>query len=169
MHGSPFYSAASLPASSTAPQRNLPRPSAETGQAAKPSLAHPGSAPVQAVWLRRANAQHSYANHVLQHLRSLGLPVREQLYAMRTLSTIDQYDLILVEAPGLSIARINYWLRTLRQFTDAPLVVLLGQAPVDFQLTVLTAGADAALPLTTPPEVILAHCYALLRRWRGGA
>jgi DNA-binding response OmpR family regulator len=53
----------------------------------------------------------------------------------------------------------------IRTYNVAPLLLLTDQDAIEWSLITLPAGADVALPIHMPEEVILARCIALLRRW----
>lgn len=80
--------------------------------------------------------------------------------------TVAECDLIVIEAKGQLCERQWQAIRWVRISSLAPIVVLLGERPGDEAMNSLPEGADAVMSLQLPPEVILAHCQALMRRWR---
>lgn len=82
------------------------------------------------------------------------------------LSKLAKSDLIIIEAFGAALRHHKSAVLTVRQLTTAPIVVFTLDHTLDHTIGGLLAGADAVIPLTTCPEVAVAHCQALLRRWR---
>lgn len=78
-------------------------------------------------------------------------------------------DLILFEAfdhiSNESQAALNW----IRMGSHAPLVMLTNSERTERTISCLMAGADAVISLNMSWEVIVAHCYALVRRWRIGS
>jgi DNA-binding response OmpR family regulator len=77
-------------------------------------------------------------------------------------------DLILFEAfdpiSNESQAALNW----IRMGSRAPLVMLTYGARTERTISGLMAGADAVMSLSMSWDVIIAHCHALVRRWRLG-
>jgi hypothetical protein len=94
---------------------------------------------------------HQVSEVVLDLLDSMGKP----------------YDLILIDAPLRMRNLENLSLSEFRQACRAPLVLLVDAPAVDVTVSGILAGADAVIPVTTPRQVIVAHCRALVRRCAG--
>lgn len=77
-------------------------------------------------------------------------------------------DLILFEAFDHISNENQAALNWIRMGSRAPLVMLTNGARAERTISGLMAGADAVMSLTTSWDVIVAHCYALVRRWRLG-
>ena len=77
-------------------------------------------------------------------------------------------DLILFEAFDHISNENQAALNWIRMGSRAPLVMLTNGARPERTISGLMAGADAVMSLTTSWDVIVAHCYALVRRWRLG-
>jgi DNA-binding NarL/FixJ family response regulator len=75
-------------------------------------------------------------------------------------------DLILIEAHRQFTARQRQAIRWIRAGSLAPIVVLTSDKPNEYPADTIRAGADAVLSLQLASDVILAHCEALMRRWR---
>lgn len=75
-------------------------------------------------------------------------------------------DLILFEAFGPMSPEQNATLISIRTTSTAPLVLLIGSARPDRTINGILAGADAVMPFNTATDVFVAHCRALVRRWR---
>ena len=77
-------------------------------------------------------------------------------------------DLILFEAfdhiSNESQAALNW----IRMGSHAPLVMLTNSERTERTISCLMAGADAVISLNMSWDVIVAHCHALVRRWRVG-
>jgi hypothetical protein len=77
-------------------------------------------------------------------------------------------DLILFEAFDHISNENQAALNWIRMGSRAPLVMLTNGARSERTISGLMAGADAVMSMTTSWDVIVAHCYALVRRWRSG-
>jgi len=77
------------------------------------------------------------------------------------------FDLILIDAPLRMRSLDKLSLSEFRLACRAPLVVLVDAPAVDMTVSGILAGADAVIPVTTPRQVIVAHCRALVRRCAG--
>lgn len=76
-------------------------------------------------------------------------------------------DLIVVEAFGQTTAAQWQALYAVRSADCyAPVVLLTNVEQVERTVNGITAGADAVIPLSSAGDVIVAHCHALMRRWR---
>jgi hypothetical protein len=76
------------------------------------------------------------------------------------------FEFIVLCVPRSRNEQVAPLLACIRACSHAP-VVLLAEAPEhDWSLDMVSAGADAVLDQDTPDSVLLAHCTALLRRWR---
>jgi hypothetical protein len=80
--------------------------------------------------------------------------------------TLDRFDLILYEAGSRYAVELQATLNWVRTSSRAPLVVLAGGASAEEALLALVAGADAVITPAIRQEIAVAHCHALLRRWR---
>ena len=76
------------------------------------------------------------------------------------------FDMILYEADNTDMAEIRATLTWVRTSSKAPLVVLMNVAHAEQMLIALAAGADAVLTPPMKQTIAVAHCRALLRRWR---
>lgn len=79
---------------------------------------------------------------------------------------IGDCDLIVVEAFGRVTPAQWQTLDAIRTECYAPVVMLTNVEWEERTISGINAGADAVIPLTMATEVILAHCRALVRRWR---
>ena len=77
-------------------------------------------------------------------------------------------DLILFEAFDHISNENQAALNWIRMGSRAPLVMLTNGARPERTISGLMAGADAVMSLNMSWDVIVAHCYALVRRWRVG-
>ena len=80
--------------------------------------------------------------------------------------TVADCDLIVVEALGHTTPHQQRALQWIRASSFAPVVVLTNRAHTDHTIDAIAAGADAVIPLDLAPDAIVAHCEALMRRWR---
>jgi len=75
-------------------------------------------------------------------------------------------DLIMFEAIEQISNENQAALNWIRMGSRAPLVMLTAGTRPERTISGLMAGADAVMSLTSSWDVIVAHCYALIRRWR---
>jgi hypothetical protein len=91
----------------------------------------------------------------------------ELLHGVQDLpATIADCDLILFEAFGQVSLEQQAALNRIRLGSLAPVVMLISGVRPDRTIDGILAGADAVIPLSTANDVIVAHCQALVRRWR---
>jgi two-component system OmpR family response regulator len=83
--------------------------------------------------------------------------------AAKVLAESFRPDVIVWNANG---ANGDGGVRNLREMTDAYIVVVGHDVPSERRIVLLSAGADAVLPLPCPPNELLAQTAALLRRPR---
>jgi len=86
-----------------------------------------------------------------------------QVDAARVLADSFHPDVIVWNANGHNG---DGGVRNLRETTDAYIVAVGHDVPSERRVVLLTAGADAVLPLPCPPNELLAQTAALLRRPR---
>lgn len=77
-------------------------------------------------------------------------------------------DLILFEAFDHISNENHAALNWIRMGSHAPLVMLTNSERTERTISGLMAGADAVISLNMSWDVIVAHCHALVRRWRLG-
>ena len=82
---------------------------------------------------------------------------------------VPNFDLILFEYFDHVESEIKTVIRQIRSGSRAPLMMLTDDQSVAWSMDALNAGADAIFTVSTPDEVILARCNALLRRWLASA
>lgn len=76
-------------------------------------------------------------------------------------------DLILMETHHHLTPRQQQAVKWIRLGSLAPIVVLVSEKQnPDATVDIIRAGADAVIPLSLTSDAILAHCQALMRRWR---
>jgi two-component system OmpR family response regulator len=86
-----------------------------------------------------------------------------QIDAARVLAESFHPDVIVWNTNGING---DGGVRSLRESTDAYIVAVGHDVPSERRVVLLTAGADAVLPLPCPPNELLAQTAALLRRPR---
>jgi DNA-binding response OmpR family regulator len=75
-------------------------------------------------------------------------------------------DLIIIEANDHLTAHQQQALHWIRAGSLAPIVVLIDEKEREDSLTIIESGVDAVIPLHLASDAIVAHCQALMRRWR---
>ncbi|MBW7881236.1 MAG: hypothetical protein H3C34_01135 [Caldilineaceae bacterium] len=106
---------------------------------------------------------------VLRLLDRFGVEPIEVKFASAGELQADQFadcDLILFEAIDQFGNENQAALSWIRMGSRAPVVLLTSGMKADRTISGLLAGADAVISLSTSWDVIVAHCHALVRRWR---
>lgn len=85
------------------------------------------------------------------------------------INQMTDFDLILFEYLDHVESEMKTAVSQIRLGSRAPLLMLTDNPTSDWSIKALHAGADAICALSTPDEVILARCTALLRRWLASA
>lgn len=75
-------------------------------------------------------------------------------------------DLIVIAAQRHLTPIQRQAIHWIRAGSLAPIVVLIGEKHTEETVDIINCGADAAIPLNLTTAVIVAHCQALMRRWR---
>jgi DNA-binding response OmpR family regulator len=121
---------------------------------------------VLVLWLRSSSSNNQRAETLLDRLREEGMEIDKSSTHDLSKVSLDAYDLILISVTHVEYGRIDELLGAIRRISRAPIVLLTEQYSLDWFVSAVRAGADAAADAHTPDEVLLAHCRALLRRWR---
>lgn len=74
-------------------------------------------------------------------------------------------DLILIHITHESLEQVKRLVGHIRRETHAPIMLLPETQAYEWSLSMLPAGVDAVMLASTPAEVLVARCAALLRRW----
>ncbi len=166
----------------------LPASSARTN-CAKPEWTHgpnraPGSpelttslsthAPLQICigWVRRATKEQTKSASLLNSLANEGMDVwliETNNLASLAIEDVTHFDLILFECFDPIESEMKAAVDRIRVYSRAPLLLLTDDQAATWTVDALHAGADAIFTASTPNEVILARCNALLRRWLASA
>ena len=75
-------------------------------------------------------------------------------------------DLIVMETPGHLTEHHRQAIEWIREGSLAPIVVLIADKQAADTVEIIRAGADAVISLQQANDAIVAHCQALMRRWR---
>jgi DNA-binding response OmpR family regulator len=75
------------------------------------------------------------------------------------------FDLILLRVTDQTYGRVREVIHQVRAYNRAPILLLTDQHLYEWSLVALPAGADAVVLVDAPPEITVARCRALLRRW----
>ena len=110
--------------------------------------------------------QHKKVLHLVDHIADETILLNSDCADESLCDTVAECDLILIEAHRHLNERQWQAIRWVRIGSLAPIVVLLGEKPTDDAMNSIVQGADAVLSLQLNHDVILAHCQALMRRWR---
>lgn len=120
------------------------------------------------VWLRHENTLYPQVQPVISAFSKAGIHVWLMTNPEVSIEQILFFDLIIMEISGQRMLDISTTVQAIRVGSHAPLLLLSDSSDVNWRICAFRAGADAILPLNTPPPVFLARCQAMLRRWRSG-
>jgi hypothetical protein len=137
-------------------------------------VAEPTTIPLRVLWLRAGNVERPKTTGLRNRFGSEGMDIHltdlqhtdtpvVDLQAINLFPTV--FDLIILECVEISEAVMLVQLNSIREVSQAPLIVLTDNYTLDWSLRALREGADAIFTLNTPDDVILARSNALLRRW----
>jgi len=151
------------------PSTSTPGPRDTTDQA--DNLADSAIA-TRLVWVRRPGKELAKSRNLLNQLSTEGVDVwviEASNLVNLAIDDIADYDLILFEYFDHGASDMKSAVSHIRLGSRAPLMMLTDDQSVAWSLDALSAGADAIFTVSTPDEVILARCNALLRRWLASA
>ncbi len=120
------------------------------------------------VWVRRPGKELPKSMNLLKRLSSQGFEIwviEASNLTNLVIEDVTDFDLILFEYFDHVANEMRALVSRIRLNSRAPLMMLTDDQSVACYLDVLQAGADAIFTISTPDEVILARCHALLRRW----
>lgn len=118
------------------------------------------------VWLRQDETSCPQALPIINAFYKAGIYVWIMTAKEVSLEQILFFDLIILEAWGPKGLGISNMITHIRHGSHAPLLLLSDSNDMSWRIRAFREGADAVLPVSTPPAVFLARCQALLRRWR---
>ncbi|MCX6045328.1 MAG: hypothetical protein NT075_09450 [Chloroflexi bacterium] len=124
------------------------------------------------VWVRRPGKELAKSLNLLNQLSTEGVDVwviEASNLVNLAIDDVADYDLILFEYFDHGTNDMKSAVSHIRLGSRAPLMMLTDDQSVAWSLDALSAGADAIFTVSTPDEVILARCNALLRRWLASA
>jgi hypothetical protein len=116
-------------------------------------------------WLRHPSTPSAAADHLMDKFSAEGIDIWIVNTDTVPVEQVLCFDLILLESFGSLSPDLRQILGRIRMGSRAPLIMLTDGRSKQASLDALRAGADAILTVTTPVEVVFAHCMALLRRW----
>jgi|GEM_PF-1225361 len=124
------------------------------------------------LWVRRTGNEMAKSMSLINRFADAGI----QIWVIEAHDLVDlvicqvtDFDLILFEYLDHVESEMKTVVSQLRLGSRAPLLMLTDNLTSDWSVGALHAGADAICALSTPDEVILARCTALLRRWLASA
>lgn len=82
------------------------------------------------------------------------------------IAAVADCDLIVIETQKHLTVHQRQAIEWIREDSLAPIVVLIGDKQTEDTIEIIRAGADAVISLQQANDAIVAHCQALMRRWR---
>lgn len=137
-------------------------------------LAETKSIPLRVLWLRFNNVDRPRTTGLRNRFGNEGMDIHiaDLQYTMGQLTEGQAsnlfptvFDLIMLESVEIIEEAMLHQLGSIREVSQAPLIVLTDNYTLDWSLRALREGADAIFTLNTPDDVIVARSNALLRRW----
>jgi DNA-binding response OmpR family regulator len=120
------------------------------------------------VWVRQPGKELPKSLNLLNRFSAEGIDIwviEASNLANLVIEDLTDFDLILFEYFDHVANEMKAVVNRIRLDSRAPLMMLTDDHSVACSLDILRAGADAIFTISTPDEVILARCNALLRRW----
>jgi hypothetical protein len=105
---------------------------------------------------------------LLSKFRSTGLFLAMAPPSAYRSQQLAAFSLLLISIDTKLYAETIALVEELRTMTRAPIVLLTLGNSLPWFAEAIEAGADMVVGVTTPDDVIVAHCLALLRRWPTG-
>jgi DNA-binding response OmpR family regulator len=127
-------------------------------------LARP-AAPARVIWYQPSSQERAKSSSLVSKFSHNGMDVRVVHLDEEVLAQLAKTDLVMVVVGSQLDREINHLLDEIRANSRAPVVLLTDSYTLEWSISTLVAGADAVMMLSTPDEVIMARCKALLRRW----
>ncbi len=137
-------------------------------------LAETKSIPLRVLWLRFNNVDRPRTTGLRNRFGTEGMDIHvadlqytmDQIIDGQTPNLFPTvFDLIMLESVEIIEEAMLRQLSSIREVSQAPLIVLTDNYTLDWSLRALREGADAIFTLNTPDDVIVARSNALLRRW----
>jgi hypothetical protein len=120
---------------------------------------------VNVLWLQPHSIDQPHWQKLRNGLANEGM----HLFVLPSAAAIEEswpaFGLVMIQIAQMARADVFDLVEQVRENTHAPLV-LLTDWPHEWLLDSILFGADAVVSLNTTQAEILAHCNALLRRWR---
>ncbi len=104
--------------------------------------------------------------HIVNHIADETIAVNLDSASESLCEAVADCDLILIDCAARTNMRQRQMLKWIRVGSLAPVVVLVTDDPAEQAFDAIAAGADAVISLHLSSSVIVAHCKALMRRWR---
>lgn len=125
--------------------------------------------PSHIVWLRQEGETSLQVRPVVNAFCDTGIHVwftkTNDLHAEHILF----FDLIIVDAIGPRMVDSLNIVHDIRVCSHAPVLLYSDSTDINWRVHAFRAGADAILAADTAPQVFLARCQAMLRRWRAAS
>ena len=129
-------------------------------------MAQPKQELPQVAWLCNRKNQHRRSLKLARLFDDDGIKICVMDSERRLPEHMLSFDLIILEMNRWDLEDLTHVLRTIRMKCHVPLLVMLPHRAAECTLETLEAGADAAITMAAPAEVIFARSKALLRRWQ---
>lgn len=104
-----------------------------------------------------------------QQMRRQGIEVRWSTLPALTVQLLNGVDMVLIDAFDDFDSIVQMAAVRVRIKSRVPLVLLTQDYSSEQLVLALRSGIDALLSCQTPPDLLMARCNALLRRWRANS
>lgn len=113
---------------------------------------------------------HRKVLHLVEHIANETVVLNLDCVDESLSEAVADCDLIIIETYQRLTPHQRHAIQWIRQGSLALIVVLVGtsntQQLEEAMVDIIPSGADAVIPLSLASDAILAHCQALMRRWR---
>lgn len=108
-------------------------------------------------------------SELYQQMRQQGIEVRWSTLPELTVQLLNGIDMVLIDAFDNFDSIVQMAAIRVRIKSRVPLVMLTQEHSSEQLVLALRSGIDAILSCQTPPDLLMARCNALLRRWRASS
>ncbi|MBI1297621.1 hypothetical protein GC175_22000 [bacterium] len=108
-------------------------------------------------------------SELYRQLRQQGIEVRWSTLPELTVQLLNGVDMVLINAFDDFDSIVQMAAIRVRIRSRVPLVLLTQNYSSEQLVLALRSGIDAILSYQTPPDLLMARCNALLRRWRANS
>jgi hypothetical protein len=118
------------------------------------------------LWLQPHYDPAPQSDWLKTELRGMGLQIMSVVLPACITRLRPDFSLVMLRVTPQFNTRTARTLAEIRTCSRTPIVLLIDNNDLEWALTMLQSGVDAVIAYDTPLPIMLAHCLALIRRWR---